>query len=188
LRDKTVYDELVDLWRQERGSKTPVKIPEEWVGRLREYAEGLRVRLRLAVDRGSINSKLCERELEVVSTLVSDLLYTRLEKIVRAAMEGELVENLIPAEARLQDNLYKILAAYREFIEHSSSTLDLSRGALESVERVVVAFLKDVPAIVDSDGVARGPFKAGSIAALDHRTADLLERRGLARRLPLMRG
>lgn len=188
MSGKTVYDEVVEIWGLERTSKGLVKISEEFVRRLKEYAEGLRVRLRLAVDRDSIHSRLCERELEVLSTLVSDIFNARLEKIVRAAMKGETVENLLPGESRIYENLAKSLAVYREYIEYCSETLDLTRELAESVDKVVVEFLKDAPAIVDADGVTRGPFREGSIASLDHRTADLLERGGYVRRLPLIRG
>ncbi len=188
MSGKTVYEEVVEVWGLEKASKGPVKISEDWLRRLKEYAEELRVRLRLAVDRDSIHSRLCERELEVLSTLVSDIFNARLEKIVRAAIRGEAVENLLPAENRLYENLLKSLAVYREYIEYCSETLDLTRELVETVDKVVVEFLKDAPAIVDVDGVTRGPFREGSIASLDHRTADLLEKGGYVRRLPLIRG
>jgi DNA replication initiation complex subunit (GINS family) len=188
LSGKTIYDEVVEIWSLERTSKSLVKISEDWIKRLKEYAEELKVRLRLAVDRDSIHSRLCERELEVLSTLVSDIFNVRLEKIVRAAIRGEAVENLLPAESRLYESLLKSLTVYREYIEYCSETLDLTRELTEAVDKVVVEFLKDAPAIVDADGVTRGPFREGSIASLDHRTADLLERGGYVRRLPLIRG
>ncbi len=188
MSGKTIYDEVVEIWSLERTSKSLVKISEDWIKRLKEYAEELKVRLRLAVDRDSIHSRLCERELEVLSTLVSDIFNVRLEKIVRAAIRGEAVENLLPAESRLYESLLKSLTVYREYIEYCSETLDLTRELTEAVDKVVVEFLKDAPAIVDADGVTRGPFREGSIASLDHRTADLLERGGYVRRLPLIRG
>ncbi|MEM0481534.1 MAG: hypothetical protein QXM16_01410 [Nitrososphaerota archaeon] len=188
MSGKTIYEEVVEVWSLERSSKSPARISEEWLKRLKEYAEELRVRLRLAVDRDSIHSKLCERELEVLSTLVSEIFKARLDKIVRAAIRGEAVENLLPAESRLYESLLKSLAVYREYIEYCSETLDLTRELAETVDKVVVEFLKDAPAIVDADGVTRGPFREGSIASLDHRTADLLEKGGYVRRLPLIRG
>ncbi|MEM4152458.1 MAG: hypothetical protein QW663_07130 [Nitrososphaerota archaeon] len=156
MSGKTVYDEVVEVWSLEKTSEAPVKISEDLLKRLKEYAEELRIRLRLAVDRESIHSKLCERELEVLTTLVSEIFKARMKKIVNAAMSGEALENLLPVENRLYESLLKSLAVHRE--------------------------------IVDADGVERGPFREGAIASLDHRTADLLERGGYVRRLPLIRG
>jgi len=185
---KTVYDEVVEVWSLEKTSEAPVKISEDLLKRLKEYAEELRIRLRLAVDRESIHSKLCERELEVLTTLVSEIFKARMKKIVNAAMSGEALENLLPVENRLYESLLKSLAVHREYVEYCSETLDLTRELTETYEKVVVVFLKDAPAIVDADGVERGPFREGAIASLDHRTADLLERGGYVRRLPLIRG
>ncbi|MCS7145576.1 MAG: hypothetical protein RMJ28_03635 [Nitrososphaerota archaeon] len=184
---KTVYEEVVEAWRLERSSETPARISEDWLRRIREYAEELKVRLRLAVDRESIQSKLCERELEVLSALISDILKMRLEKILKAAVKGEDLENLLPIESRLHEGLLKSVAVYREYIEYCSESFDLTRELRESGERAVVVFLKDAPAIVDGEGVTRGPFREGSIATLDTKTADLLERGGYVRRLPLLR-
>lgn len=188
MSGRTVYDDVLEVWAAEKASGVPVKISEDWMKRLREYVEELRVRLRLAVDRESIHSRLCEKELEILSALVSDILRMRLDKIVRAAVRGEEVENLLPTEVRVYEGLSKSLSVYREYLEYVSETLDLTRELREPAANVVVVFLKDAPAIVDSDGVSRGPFREGSLAALDYKTVEILERGGYVKRLPLLRG
>lgn len=188
MSGKTVYEEAVDVWFLERASGSPVHISEDWLLRLRDYAEELRVRLRLATDRNGIHFKVCERELEVLSTLVSNIFRTRLEKIVLAAMRGEAIENLTTAERRLYEALQKHLTIYQEYLANCIESLDFTKGLKEPTDKVVVVFLKEAPAIVDADGMTRGPFREGSIASLDNKTAELLERGGFVRRLPLVRG
>jgi len=188
LSGKSVYEETVDVWLSERSSREPAPISDDWLKRLRGYAEELRIRIKLATDRSSIHFKLCEKELDVLTTLVSNIFQLRLEKIVLAAMRGESIGNLIPAEKRLYESLTKPLTIYREYIQYCTDSLDFSKQMVESIDSVIVVFVKEAPAIVDSDGITRGPFPVGSIASLDHKTAELLERGGFVRRLPLIRG
>jgi DNA replication initiation complex subunit (GINS family) len=182
-----VYRETLELWNSERGSPHPIKIPDRWIRSLKDHAEDLRINARLAVNKDSINTRLLSGELEILSKMVEDLLRRRLRKIIDAALEGRRLENLLPVEAELYEKLQLPLTSYREYIEHVKYSLDLTAKKVESSARLVVVFVKPAPAIVDSDGVARGPFPEGAVASLDPPTARLLEQGGYVKILPTLK-
>ncbi len=182
-----MYRETLELWNGERGSPHPIKIPERWIRSLKGHAEDLRINARLAVNKDSINTRLLSGELEILSKMVEDLLRRRLRKIIDAALEGRRLENLLPIEAELYEKLQLPLTSYREYIEHVKYSLDLTAKNLESPARLVVVFVKTAPAIVDSDGVTRGPFPEGTVASLDPPTARLLEQGGYVKILPTLK-
>ena len=182
--ERNVYRETYELWSSEKSSPQPITIPQDWITALKHYAEELRVRVRLAVDREAFSTRLLTEELDILSRLVSDMMLKRMRKLIEAAVEGRRVENLLPVEAELYERLQRPLTSYREYLEHVKYSLDLSGESIEAPPSVVAVFVKPAPAIVDSEGVTRGPFMEGDIAALDPRTARLLEQGGYVRLLP----
>jgi hypothetical protein len=115
--------------------------------------------------------------------LLSEILEKRLEKIVSAALRGGTLENALPFEAQLLQDLRVSLEAYRDLISQAVEDLDL-RGKVYRRGNVLLVFTEDYPSVTDEEGRSRGPFKRGSIASLPPVLAQLVLDSGKARRLP----
>ncbi len=178
-----VYERLLKLHAEELGSKALAKIPEELLEQLASYARELRRAVRMSAEKGSLHHRLRERELEVLKALLSEIFERRLEKIVGAALQGRTLENALPFEEQLLQELRISLEAYRDLVSQSVEELDL-RGGVYRRGKVLLAFTEEYPSVTDEEGRRKGPFKRGSIASLPPVLALLVLDAGKARRLP----
>ncbi len=168
---------------EELVSQKLTKIPEDLPEQLASYAKELRRAIRMSAEKVSLHHRIRERELEVLKGLLSEVLERRLEKVVSAALEGRALENALPFEAQLLQDLRTSLEAYRDLTSQAVEELDLRDKAYRR-GHVLLVFSEDYPSVTDEEGRRRGPFKRGSIASLPPVLALLVLDSGKARRLP----
>ncbi len=178
-----VYESLLRVRTEELVSLKLTKIPEDLLEQLASYAKELRRAIRMSAEKASLHHRIRERELEVLKGLLSEVLERRLEKVVSAAIEGRTLENALPFEAQLFQDLRISLEAYRSLISQAVEELDL-RDRVYRRGHVLLVFAEDYPSVTDEEGRRRGPFKRGSIASLPPMLALLILDSGKARRLP----
>jgi Uncharacterized protein conserved in archaea len=181
--EEMVYERLLRVHAEELGSQTLAKMPEDLLEQLASYARDLRRAIRMSAEKGSLHHRIREKEMEVLRGLLSEILEKRLEKIVSAALRGGTLENALPFEAQLLQDLRVSLEAYRDLISQAVEDLDL-RGKVYRRGNVLLVFTEDYPSVTDEEGRSRGPFKRGSIASLPPVLAQLVLDSGKARRLP----
>ncbi len=179
----TVYERLLKVHAEELRSQALAKIPEDLLEQLASYSRELRRAVRMSSEKSSLHHRIRERELEVLKALLSEVLERRLEKVVSAALEGRTLENALPFEVELFQDLRISLEAYRDLISQSVEGLDL-RGRAYRRENVLLVFTEDYPSVTDEEGRRRGPFRRGTIASLPPLLALLVLDSGKARRLP----
>ncbi|MEM4450123.1 MAG: hypothetical protein QXQ33_04810, partial [Nitrososphaerota archaeon] len=173
----------VDIWRAENSSERLAPIPQEWAENLRSHASRLRMEIKLAVDKKSINTILREEELRILSSLVRKIFMLRMRKVIDAALRGETLENMLEFEEEMYRAFQKLGRAYLGIVNEVSEMLNLS-PKIKIDEKELVVMLKDTSAIVDKKGHVHGPFREGDIAIIPPDSAELLERGGYAKRLP----
>lgn len=178
-----IYSAVLSIWREETSTQGLAAIPEELRSSLRAHAAELRRQIRLSADRRSINTQLKEEELRVLTALVEQILSARMEKIVEAALRGEMPDNMLEFEGQLFRRMSGAARQYREAIQEASLSLDLSIQLRRERGLPVILFEKESPALVDSQGLKRGPFREGDLSLLPEETVDLLEKGGYVRRV-----
>jgi len=180
-----VYELLIGLWRAERESRELAELPEKLEKLLREYVARAKAYLKVS-DKHSLTAGLREAELRAVIQLAERLFELRTEKIVRAAMCGEVPENLYGFEHTLYSDLRRLLTDHRERVRTLTQVIAYKDWKPIEAGYELVCFLTDFPQIVGEDLKTYGPFKSGDIASLPPGNARALLMRGVVRRLRVL--
>lgn len=177
-----VYELLVELLRVERESEGLAELPRELEKLVREYVARAKSYLKVS-DRRSLGARLREAELEAVVKLARELFSLRAEKIVKAALRGEVPENLYEFERALYSGLQRVLSDHRERVKALTEVAAYKDWRPIQSKYELVAFLQDFPQIVGEDLKTYGPFKRGDIAAIPPGNARALLMRGVVKLL-----
>ena len=178
------YEDLFHKWRKENSSKQLNSLPRDYYQRVREYV-GRRRRLLQELDQKSTRAVLLMEELEQTRKIARNLVVTRRRKILRITTKGEM----IPTEGLTMEDegLYgSILSAIDDFNKEIRRSFEgkikdgSGEGEQMSPKRILVRFLREIPAIIGSDMRTYGPFKTEDIATLPEENATALIRQGFA--------
>lgn len=177
-----MFSELYEAWLRESENAELQRLNTDFYKRLSEYFRSLRKEVE-GIDEKSLKGRLKIRELEKVEALASDLLKLRFRKIFSLFQDVEK-----PPEAL---NLTgEELAIYGKVREAFQAAEALRKAVISGVEEkppeekpVLVRFLKDAPALVDSNLKTYGPFKAEDVAYLPRELAEGLIRHNIAKKV-----
>lgn len=180
-----MYDEVYDAWKREEENVELQPLSKDFYARLADYVKRIREESRM-LDENTAKARLIRRELRNVHRLIESLVKLRYEKIFNATVSGETIpnESLTEEEEKLQQKIVPITESFQEFLKNI--LLGRSRGERERRElspRVLVRFLRDVPAIVGADMKTYGPFKTEDIGTVPAENAKVLIKQGVAVRI-----
>ena len=180
-----MYKELYEAWRREKESMEIQELPDDFYVKVAGYIKKLREESRM-LDEKSVKAKILRRKTGNVEAMVRELLQLRLEKIVRKALKGEKVSDMVLVQEEQPWNR-KLASLVEEFQSFSNELLRgrLAKALEEKPKTVVVRFLKDVPAIVGADMKTYGPFMAEDVATLPFENAEVFIRRGVAEKVEI---
>lgn len=177
-----MYDMLYDAWLKEKENTKLQKLPKEFYAKTAEYIGKIRREGRM-LDPKSAKAKLISQELSNVKRLMEELAKIRFKKIVDHATSAKTVE-----KEELTSEEEKILLGIVPSLENFQSLLkDSLRGKISKVEekieppkRMLLRFLKEVPAVVGADLKIYGPFSVEDVATLPIENAKVLLKHGVA--------
>jgi len=181
------YDAVYEAWLREKKAEKLQPLPRDFYKQLAEYIHTLRE--KVAELRGeTVEGEIAEAELKNVYEMAKDLVKLRLRKIFRHAMRGETLnaESITPEESKFLERAKHLSEVYHNILKLVSGKLET--GALgeakpeveEKPKKILVRFLRDVPAIVGADMRPYGPFRREDVAALPPENAKALIGRGVA--------
>jgi DNA replication factor GINS len=181
-----MYDELYEAWKSETSKTELQKLPSDYYGKLSEYVKRIREEMRM-LDPRTVKAKLIREEYQHARMMIRDLIQIRYRKLTSSAVRGaELPSDFLTEEEQaLCKDVSAVAEAFREFAQ---SLIRGQRPAIildKSPKRIVLRFLKDVPAIIGSDMKPYGPFKPEDIASLPTENAKILSRQGLAEKVEI---
>jgi len=176
-----MYDGLYEAWKREKENREIQTLPKDFYSKLADYVKSLREESRM-LDRKTLKARLMLREFENVKKLVKELTRLRYEKTLRETVAGRVVPGdvLTEEEERLHKAVLPSAESYKAFLK------DVLRGRWSPVERgdkpkrMLLRFLREIPAIIGSDMRTYGPFKAEDIATLPIENARILLEKGIA--------
>jgi len=178
-----MYDELYGAWEKEHRSVELQPLSEDFYVHLASYVKKIREESRM-LDKKTTKAKLMKLELRNVRRLIKELVQLRYDKIFKATTSGKT----IPSEALTEEKLYgKIVPfseSYQEFLKGILlGRWSLDEGQSERPKRMVVRFLRDVPAIVGADMKTYGPFRTEDIGTVPVENAVVLIKQGVAAKI-----
>lgn len=177
-----MYDMLYDAWLKEKQSAELQRLPKDFYSRTAEYVGRIRREGRM-LDQKSAKAKLISQELSNVKRLMEELVRLRFKKIVDHATSAKTVkkEELTFEEERIFLGMRPSLENFQSFLK------DSLRGKISKVEekgelpkRMLLRFLKEVPAVVGADLKIYGPFSVEDVATLPIENAKVLVKHGIA--------
>ncbi len=177
------YNELFSRWKDENTNKKLNPLPRDYYQRVGEHIRRLKDLLP-QLDQKSTKSVLLRTDIEQTGRILRDLVTTRKLKILEFASEGETVSN--EDLTREDEVLYRtILSAVNNYDEEIKQSFEgnIEHNNLveeDTPKRILVRFLRDIPAIVGSDMRTYGPFKIEDIATLPVENATALMKQGFA--------
>ena len=131
-----------------------------------------------------------------VNRIVKELLMARYRKLVRTIDETQKIPSdmLTSEEVKICEGFLPFAAAYRELIRNmmvgqtltikqagaAELTESVEEGIKHDSERVVLRFLKAIPAIIGADMKTYGPFAAEDVASVPAENAKILVKQGFA--------
>jgi len=93
-----LYDELYKAWLKEKEREDLQPLPRDFYSRLAAYMKRIEEESRM-LDKRTVKGRAILREEENAKRLIEDLTRMRLEKIVRAVMNDEVVSTTVLSEA-----------------------------------------------------------------------------------------
>jgi len=177
------YTELLNAWRKEMQENDLQTLSPPFCKEVGDYVMKLREETRM-LERGTMRSRIVERERENVEKMIDDLFRLRMRKIISAESSGKEVEveKLTTEERGFLPELKRVLLEYQENLK------SILRGQVAEVKVKpkarsgfeVIRILEQIPAIIGIDMKTYGPFKPEDVAALPTENAENLIRRSLA--------
>jgi len=179
-----MYNELYDVWKREVESDELGKLPPDFYANVAEYLRKLREEGRM-LDKRTVKASLLNMETQNVKRMLREVIQVRYRKLVKKVARGEEVQSelLTAEEERIRQSVLPFAEAFRNFAKETLRG-HASKVSLEQErERLVLRFLKDVPAIVGADMKMYGPFKVEDVASLPIGNAKILVKQGLAEKV-----
>ena len=182
------YDQLVDIWRNERERKELQQVPEKFYEEMTDYLSEMQEQTRM-MDKTSLKGKISIREKEYAERMVRELTSLRMKKIVESELNGVALasKNLTREEQAFYSDLRGVLSGHEDRLK------SILMGRVPHVDakpqpRVglkVIRFLKAVPAIIGIDMKTYGPFQPEEVVAIPIENAENLIRRGIAKEVEI---
>ncbi len=177
-----MYDVLYAAWLKEKENKELQKLSKDFYAKVAEYIGKIRQEGRM-LDQKSAKAKLISQELSNAKRLMEELVELRFKKIVDQATSAKPVnkEALTLEEEKILLGMKPSLEIFQSFLK------DFLRGKISKIEkeakaskRMLLRFVKEVPAIVGADLKIYGPFSVEDVATLPAENAKVLVKHGAA--------
>ena len=166
---------------EELDSEDFSQLPRDFYLNIQAYVQSLKDKL---ASNSPITSELADEEIKVVKRMVSLLFYLRLNKLVRWILEGSVTQppRLLEEELKAYE---KLNSDVKEYLSMSDMFASFDKGVF--AKKILVRFIRNVPAFVGVDLKTYGPFKPEDVANLPMVNADALAERGLVEKLEEMK-
>lgn len=178
-----VYAELFNSWKREKETNKLQPLPKGFYRGLSQYVRALKEEARI-LDEKTLRASLISAEMEYVRHLATDLFRLREQKILLSATAKTPIpiENLTEEEEEFHKGVIDSAEGYDKVLK------DLIEGRLPHLEkettpkpkRILIRFLREIPAIAGIDMNIYGPFKPEDIASIPAENAEILVRQGAA--------
>ncbi len=174
------YEELYLSWRKEIEHGELGRLPADFFVKIAEYLRLLKEGSRM-LDKKTFKATLLEHEAKHVRKMLDQLVWIRYGKLTRLMGENQKIptEQLSAEEDGILEGFIPIAEAYSRLAKGILEELPPDKEPVKS-RRVVLRFLKSVPAIIGADMKTYGPFLAEDVASVHIDNARILVKQGLA--------
>ncbi|MBA7620150.1 hypothetical protein ES703_27494 [subsurface metagenome] len=174
------YDDVKQVWLAEKTSRELTEIPEEFYQNVAKYVAQLNLELKRSEP---LRGELLREELQNVFQMVQEIYLSRTLKAIDEVAQGRLPDLLLERERYAFNEIRQSLEKLCADLISPTITGSAELSAPREITNVLLIVLAEVPTIVGDDLRQYGPFKKGEIASLPRRSAELMVKHGLARKI-----
>lgn len=185
-----MYNELYYAWRREVDEASLGSLPPDFYVRIASYLKRIKEE-NVQLDKKSVKVDLLELEASNVALMLEQLLRARYKKLLDIISQNQKVpsELLTIEEAKMCEGFAAFTNVYQKFskdlLQGQTSQVPLVQPPTKSEpeianKRIVVRFVKSIPAIIGADMKPYGPFRAEDTASLPAENVKVLAKQGLA--------
>ena len=176
-----MYAELCVAWQQEIEGVELGRLPDDFYVKIADYVGNIKKETRM-LDKKSVKAGLLMRELQNVQRMLRELVWARYKKLVKVVGEGQKMpsELLTVEEAAICAGYVSFAEAYQKFAQNLLRGHVVKTNLAKVHKRVVLRFVKPIPAVIGADMKAYGPFMVEDVASLPVENAKILVKQGLA--------
>ncbi len=180
-----MYGRLYAVWQCEFDNSALQPLSSDFYAQVADYIKRIEKEIQ-ALDNKSVKALLLEQELKNVRRIFGQLMRIRYKKIIMLINEsGKLPTELMTfQEAQLSGGYLPFVESYRAFVkgllQDQSTQVNLERPVELPNKRVVLRFLKAMPAVIGGDMKTYGPFVPEDVASVPIENAKILLRQGFA--------
>lgn len=174
------FEDLKHAWIAEKTSRGLADLPNDFYQSVARYVAELNFELK----RGEqLRQELLQGELRNVLQLVQEIHLLRVLKAMDEVTKGRLSGPMLEGERYAFDKIRQILEKLYTDLVKPAVGGEAAVGARREVTNTMIIILADIPQIIGDDMKQYGPFKSCEVAFLPQRSAELLMKRGTARKL-----
>lgn len=178
------YAELFQAWQREKDNQELQVLEKNFYEKVSEYVKS-RQRSSRNSEETSLRARLVNAQRRRIERMVTDLVRTRYDKLVRATLQGKRPpRGALTAE---EEVIYSSVLATAEELDKilgsvlHGQALDVKEVRVrDRPKRILVRFLQAIPAIVGPNMRVYGPFKAEDVASLPAENAEGLIAKNVA--------
>ena len=173
------FDGVERVWLVEKTSPELAQLGEEFYPEVARYVASLGS--ELCSSKG-LRAELLRAELRNVLRMVQEIHSLRVLKAMEEEVKGRRPTGLVESESRAFEGVRKTLEKlYEELVAPVIERKEIPSPREPELEMLIT--LGGIPEIIGEDLKGYGPFEAGEIISLPKRSAELLVKRGFARRI-----
>jgi DNA replication factor GINS len=174
------YEDVKRVWLTEKTSRELVEIPEEFYQNAAKYVAQLNFELKRSE---SLRGELLQEELQNVFRMIQEIHLSRTLKAIDEIAQGRLPATLLERERYTFSEIRQSLEKLHAELVSSTMTGRAELAAPREITNVLLIIKAEVPPIVGDDLRQYGPFKDGDVTSMPKRSAELMVKRGLARKI-----
>ena len=173
------FEGVERVWLAEKTSPKLTQVGEEFYPGVARYVASLGPELRSSE---GLRAELLRAELRNVLRMVQEIHSIRVLKAMEEVVKGRQPAGLVESESRAFEGVRKTLEKlYGELVAPIIEREAIPLPREPELEMLIT--LGGIPEIVGEDLKGYGPFETGEIISLPKRTAELVVKRGFARRI-----
>lgn len=174
------FEGIKRIWIEEKSARELVDLPDEFYSNVAKHVAELN---REAARGEPMRQELLKEELQHVLQMVQEIHALRVMKAINKFAEGRPPASLLERERYAFNEIRQMLEKlYTELVVPAISG-ETAVTAPREITNVALICLTDVPQIVGDDMKNYGPFRGGEVGFLPRRSAELLIKHGLARKI-----
>lgn len=179
-----MYGELYAAWQREIEEASLQLLPADFYTKVAEYVR--RIKETRLQEKESLKVALLEQELKNVKRIIKQLVRMRQRKISKLIHESKKLplDFTTAEEAQLNKGYLSLAEGYRAFVnvllQGQSIQISLEKPVELPHRRVVLRFVKAMPAVIGGDMKTYGPFMPEDVASVPIENAKILVKQGFA--------